>query len=479
MKRIMVLFFCICLMASLMAGCAEKSDPLDLSVSTTGDSGGEEPVTGSGPETEPPLPEVPAIVFDETIDNPIPGSGLTSQASLKMILYETSPGVFAGDGILETSENDSFGSMSKKTTITIQKYSFQDLKPGDTGQYSAFIFKDREESYGKGRGADMGAYITHTQCTRFMPAEYSFTLDGGQAVMTFNTLSATIEYFDFAFNGSYTTAPIISPDTGQLDGRCISVNSTFIESGKDYIRESRLMLTATLVSGLEYTGDFCAYGSGTGRPYIDEAANFTLEIFEEQAYKSAGGSLPGSFDAFGVIESSGGDYIVLIDGERAIVEDVSSDAVFTGELLPAAEADSKMKLANDSKRLMKHLYDNPYPSQYSRGGFAEVYNNKPPWYPDWLMPEPVGANYWGWRNISNITSAYTYEVSYGYHETMLPPDVFEAYKLFFEDLGGVEIYHDDRVGGGEQYALFYFSEGVFSFEVEIAKNMRAVNLIIV
>jgi len=469
MKKILALLLGACLLVSLTAGCSTESKPLNIAIPGTGttESGGSE--SGSAP----PLSEVRAIIFDE-VKNELGGDytgmpGAKGTTSLQLTLYETAPGVFTGNGILSVSMAMGFGGLASVSTTSMQRLFFQDLKPGG-GECTALTFTDAKTSMSMS-GEHMGAYTTHNLFTLISPIDCSFTLDGDPTVATLKI------GLHPAFSGSYEMVSPAAPRTDQLDGRCISVNSTYKESGKDYNRESRAMLTATLVSGLDYKGDFCAYGSGTGRPYIDEAVNFKLVPFEEQSYKSAGGSLPGSFDAFGVIKSSGGDYIVLIDDEWTLVEDVSSDAVFTGTLLPANEADGKMKLADDSKRLMKLLYDNPDPSQHGNKELPVDYFGKPAWYPDWLMPDPIGPS--GWFSTSMPKDQQFYKYVLGYEESASPWQTFSAYKSFYEDLGGVEIYSDDSEDtSSTNVGVFYYSEGVYSFEVTISAWVNRVMLTI-
>jgi len=382
MKRFTALLLITVLLFSL-TGC--NTQPV---INENGNA--ESPAGNSRPE----LPLVRAIVFDSTVDTPsmaYSGEGMQIEANmtLKLTLFETAPDVFVGEGIFDAPSK----MQMLTTTTTTQsrtRLTFQSVVPGEAGghtELSNIEYASRETSVGL--PFDYSLHIA-------LPTvfKYKLTVDGDAALM-----SVTLGNEELIFEGICTQLPPKKPTPrlDALDGRCIAVNSTFMESGKSHNHEYRAMLTAERTNGYEFAGELCVYGSGKAVTFADEAVRFTMQHFDEKAYREAGGALPGSFDAFGVINAAG-KYIVLLDGDTPLIEAVNSEAAFFGTLLPADQAGEAKRVAGESKQLMKTLYDGCGAAKFAEG--SPIIYEMPAWYPHWLIPKPIkGANDWGWGTL--------------------------------------------------------------------------------
>jgi hypothetical protein len=219
------------------------------------------------------------------------------------------------------------------------------------------------------------------------------------------------------------------------------------------------MLTASAAGG-EYAGNLCVYGEAQRMPFVDETVRFTLQPFDAQMYKDAGGSLPGSFDAFGV--PAGGRCIVLIDGERPLIEMTDSGMTFYGALIAENEAGEAQRIADETKQLMRTLYDGADKSKADIGKIPETLTGKPPWYPDWLLPKPDAPYGWIRTEMFNLQGFNRYQVKYT--EELLFYDIFENYAEQLSRLG-YENYTVCDPDWGE--GAIYFTKGVYSIMILI------------
>ena len=469
MKKVVSCFLIAALMFS-MFGCGSQSG-----ANGGGNSSGVNNGAGApGAETETPggkpapeLAPVPAIVFDTAIDDPIAaklGAGFAEgKATLKLTLYETAPGVYSGDGSLVRA-----ASMSAALTGSDNSYdmyyrlSFQDLKPGAAGRQTTPMFNIIDQRFFGFEGLGESLYDTRLRTNQMMPAEYKLTVEGDTARLYLNIM------YEFEFTGSLTEAAPKGPDPGKTAGRGISVNSTFYETGKSYNHEYRAMLTAT-ASGSDYTGELCVYGSGKDIPFVDEAVKFTLLPFDEKAYAGAGGNLPGGFDAFGVISASAGKFIVLLDGERPLIEPAGSNMVFYGSLIASGEAGGAQRAADESKQLMRQLYDNVDKTKCAAGSMPGYWYGVPPWYPGWLMPKPIKAYAWTRAEMMNEMGFNKYTVHY-----IEDGDPYTIIETYLEYLSGMEDFRENTPDGWEVYV--YFTKGVYDILIRLVSTPTGVDI---
>jgi len=429
------------------------------------------------PEDSPEPEKVRAIVFEETIDDPLiarmsGAPGVEGNVTLRLTLYETAPGVYTGDGMMErVTSMGGASEVVKNVSEIYYRLSFQDLKPGELGHGTTPVFNITDNTSVYGGDGDLGVWGIHVRSNQQMPTEYKLTLEGNTAQLYMKPSVENVG-FEFEFTGSVTVATAEKPNLDRINGRCISVNSTYYETGKDYNHEYRAMLTAVPTSDLEYTGDLCVHGSAKDIPFAEEAVVFTLKPFNAGEYQSAGGRLPGSFDAFGVINTSGGKFIVLMDGERPLIEAANSGILFYGSLISESEVAKARHMADETEQLMRAFYANPDPTKAGMGKTPTAWHGKAPWYPDWLMPEPIEPGSWLWYEMLNALGFNRYRAQYA--EGASIDEVFDNYSAQLSGYEGFEAYNP-----GGRDAVIYFTKGAYSVMITITVNTSTSSEIVV
>lgn len=193
---------------------------------------------------------------------------------------------------------------------------------------------------------------------------------------------------------------------------------------------------------------------------MDEAVRFTLQPFDTKAYKDAGGRLTGSYDAFDVIETSGGGYIVLIDGERPLIESVNRELIFYGALIPEGEASAARHLADETKQLTKTLYVGADKTKSLGNQTPKFWNGTPPWYPEWLIPALPGSDGWGWYEMFNELGFNRYRMQLNSED-----DFDDVLAFYAAQLSGYENF--DLADPGDRYASICFSKGIYNIMIVI------------
>lgn len=467
MKKLLAVMLLLALVLSLLAACG--SDKTEAAPGAGGKAvagrktqpGARENAGTENPVAESALPPIPAIVFDETVADPflekvgnMPGAEGT--ATLSLTLLETSPGVYTGDGALIRKTK----MQARDTVMTSDIYyrlSFQELKTGEASRCIAAAFNVTDQSGPFDTG--LSVYNTHVRATQLKEAEFLLTVDGD---------AARLAGFECEFSGGVTQSPPVNPSFGSLTGRALCINGTFYESGKSYNHEYRATLTAA-ASGSEYAGDLFVYSSDESFTPVDQAVRFTLQPFDAKAYKDAGGRLTGGFDAFGVIDASGGNYIVLLDGERPLIESVNRELVFYGAFIPEDEAEAAKHRADETKQLTKTLYDGADKTKSTGNQTPQFWSGTPPWYPEWLIPALPGSYGWGWYEMFNEQGFNRYRMQ------LTAEDFFDAVLDFYtSQLSGCDNY--DFADTGDGYASICFSKGIYNIMVVIMPAGRFVDV---
>jgi len=431
MKRILSFLVLFPVLLSSLAACSKGTEVLDrsnmpkqgsiVSLETLDDPS--EPDVSELPfsEGEENLQPVRAIVFEETIADPLvalmgDAVAFDGTAAISLMLFEDSPDTFGGTGILRRHIEVHLG--DRTATDSQYRLVFSELKPGNTLQAISLTQVNAEQSIPAGT-PELGAWNTQLFSTRQIPVECILSLDGDAAQM-----HVKIENFEYAFSGK---SILLSPQkpASVFAGRAISINSTFFEHGKPYNHEYRAMLTASQDSGGGYSGNLCVYGSGKDIPFVDENVSFTLNPFDEAAYKQAGGMLPGSFDAFAVLPCG---YFILMDGDRPLLEAANTGIAFYGLLIDVALANEAQLVAIESKQLMRILYDGCDRTKYDLSGTPNYWSGKPAWYPD-LLPTPykLKAGSQRWTEMSNIMGYNVYTAYYEEEGSEIIDSVLDSY----------------------------------------------------
>jgi len=439
----------VLLVTTILAGCgSQPADNENAPVDTvlTEESPGE--------SSEQELFPSGDIVFDDTIKDPLAammGGGAEGEATIKLTLYETGPGVYSGDGMMvRTTSTGGVSGGSKNASEVYYRLSFHDIRANDSDRcvISMFSVTDSSNVFGS-EDRELGAWDIHMRSNQKMPSEYQLAVKGDSARLFINT------GIGFEFTGSITQDVPVKPGPDRSKESCISVNSIFYETGNTYNHEYRAMLTATGTGDSEYSGALCVHGSGEEIPFIDEDVVFSLQDFDRKTYEAAGGVLPGSFNSFGVIGTPVGDYILLLDGERPLIEPAGSDMVFYGTFIEEDGAEEARRIAEETKQLMQSLYNDPDPTKSGFTDTPEEWSGKAPWYPDWLMPLPISASDWYWHEMMNELGYSKYRAQY--KEDASIEKVFENYT---QQLSGYERFKAYDPGGGD--AAVYFVKGSYS-----------------
>jgi hypothetical protein len=451
--------------------------------SSTGQPSASTPgTTEEATHTEPPM--VKAIVFDDTIEGDDTFSGIEGSRmsqTLRLILFEISPGVYEGEGTF-TKQQYSPGHPSLRDVITIDYFTsidsmkylyFPDMKPGESTGCNKFNWSEYTEKqtarvmksdyYNTPGDNYFGTLNTKSNLIWAKPdtEEYTLSFDGDAAQFR-------VKYEDVVFHGTIAELPPVKPDRrlDRLDGKCVSINSAYMERDKKVNYEYRAMLTAKQTQSYEYTGDLCVRSMGNSIPLVDELVSFTLKPFDEQAYKNSGGYLPFIFDAYGVIETSKGKYIVLTDNDRVLIHPANSVYTFIGEFVPESRFEEERRVAGETKEMLKFLYiDYDYFNSNFRDTDGSSYysNSLPAWYPSSFMPEPYGFTYEGhWWNpwgvndpssnfLTNFLTNFTYYANYRenysfhiYNDGWNNSKVYETYASQLSGYDGYEEYLFER-----------------------------------
>jgi hypothetical protein len=233
---------------------------------------------------------------------------------------------------------------------------------------------------------------------------------------------------------------------------------------------------------------------------VYEPISFTLKPFDEQAYKDAGGVVPYTsyiFDAFGVIETSKGKYLLLTDNDRVLIHPADSSYTFFGRLLPESQFEEEKRIAAETKEILKFLYiDFDYFNSKVRHSDGSSYygNSLPAWYPSSFMPEPYGSTYEGlWRNpwgVHDPSSGYfknfeywaKYRENYSFHYYNDEWNDDAVYKSYASQLSGYDGYVEYTfIEDGDYYETdnyrsyahafcIYYKIGAYSVRLIIEQN---------
>ena len=459
MKKPIISVLCL-LLAIILSSCALTAPPKDGGVPA-----GQETAASSAPS----LPPVRAVVFDTTIDDPVQaslqGGGATdkvdNKASLKLTLYETAPGVFEGEGTYGRTFDNQLPYHKWRGGCYYRTGSIS-LKSGDSTQTTMPARADWHDETGVFANPELGVFVYDKNYNLRDSFGLTLSIDGDVAKLTFSPDSALAPS---TFEGKVTElSPAVENAvfTAPTD-KMIYINSTFRPAGNGY--ERRAILTAEPSPDGTFAGKLCVYAAGNQMPYSDDTVTFKLSAFDEAAYQDAGGKLTGKFGAYGVVQGANAGYIVLMDGDKPLIEAVDGDLTFYGSLIPLDQAEAAKHEAEETKPLMKTLYDGTRPSgdvtDYAKqfkgkdmtdpavqkalrdavGGMLAM--SKPAWYPGWLMPKPMAAD----NYAENKSSAAMPFIEYicQYDEAPTVDKVFADYSKQLSGQEGFAARHDSSL----------------------------------
>jgi hypothetical protein len=411
---------------------------------------------------------VKAIVFEGTYDIPDDDYTITTEETIKFTLYETSPGVYSGGGYnnMLLKFEDEHQDFWYDVYMT-WRYDFPNMEHGKTIQSASNFYA---EDYQRQRPR-FTMTILYDWCYRYVqvrtPEDCTLYIDGNTARLIISSWGETS-----AYEGKLTELPLPAPDITLLDGNCISINSVFSENtyyhAKDASRilEYRAFLTAKKTDRYNYSGHLTIYGTGDSVANVDDDVRFTMEPFNAGAYRNAGGSLPYTFEAYGVIQTSAGKFIILADEHGVLLEFVGSGIVFGGNLLPETQYEHELRIAEDTKPLAHVLYEGMktvVPVEYAQ--WAEGY---PPIHPKDFLPPPLEPpTFWQYDDLEAITPCHRW-FSLSYNQLNTPPWVLiEAWTQQLSGYDDFEYEWYSHSAVDKDYCFILYKIGTYSFAIQL------------
>ena len=411
------------------------------------------------PSAAPTTTLVRAVVFDTTLNDIPPdmpdAASLKSDDTLKMTLYETSPGVFEGEGVNIVDTGSISGTTVDTSLIYYYRIPHIKLTLGVAGELETRNWYEGSMTEYDGYSWDskLGSTTHPMYITMYpdYPSTALLTVDGDSAKFTMSGNGA-----DTVYDGKCVQLPL--PDSTVISlpaEKNISINTIYKESNQPLNHEYRAMLTAS-PSDNGYSGNLFVYGDGNAIPFCDEAVTFTLSPFDQNTYKAAGGVFPGPYDAMGVIHASVGDYIVLLDGDWPLLEPAGQKMAFYGHMIADGDMAEAERVADDSKELCKMLYDGTKIKDDS----DTIIDGIPAWYPAWLMPKPGVAEGYCYHTSFNSTQVNDYQFQYT-EDSRLPDEVMPDYTAQLAGYDSLESFLD----GDTDFGLIRFQKGVFTVKI--------------
>ncbi|SDM93423.1 hypothetical protein [Acetanaerobacterium elongatum] len=338
------LILSICILCASCGGSRAVSSPSSAQ-STAVSSASFAAESSSAPET---TAAVKGIVFKQTIDDP-QAATMNAKGSTDVIdltLIQTAPNVYEGHGTITRNI-----SIPDKSCILNQQYIYRTgllrAEPGKEQKLTLTceLLEDKDMQTLMGTDAPIRMVNHKEGSAQLKDTPVLLQLMGEKATLT-------VKLHDKAtlvFEGSVTNTVPPSADTAAPAGT-LYINSLWSDAVSGGSGDYTAILLASQKTDKSYFGKLTVMGSGDTLKAADETVTFTLNAFDAAAYKEAGGKLSDTFTQMGVIKAGGENYIVLLDGQQALLEPAGQGVVFFGRLCsdaPAAlqnEADKTMRI---------------------------------------------------------------------------------------------------------------------------------------
>ncbi len=486
MKKHFILLTMLLCLSMLISACGKDES------ATAGILSAVSPTRTSPSSSEP---NVPKIVFHDTIDDPqgeylnsLGGGGSETKGTtrLDLVLYETAPNVFEGCGVMSRSVNIA----QVEAGGSSQKYVYR------TGRI-------RAESGKEGRIALIG-WLNNDSSLPAMIPEAPFDLmihknatlrqEGLPLLLTLNGNQASLsiklhDHAEFVFGGELTSMAAESPVGRPSDPkRLIYVNimwSSSFSGGADGGEYTAILLASP--KGEAYSGQLSVQGTGNALGAVNEAVTFSFEQFDAAAYQKAGGQMDDQFASMSVLHVTSGNYILLLDSDQVILEAAGKRMYFCGNLPFASESGNLQNEAAKTGEMLSYLYRQKNGTEASLpdySGLKDMDLNKPEdmqklidaseklnamisnqeapaWYPEGLIPIVNFSEYDGFNTIPPVAELMFKIYNTGYCELEDFEDLVEPYRRV---LSGYDNYHeyfnyDDLEG------VFLFTMGKYTVQV--------------
>ncbi|MDP4153557.1 MAG: hypothetical protein Q8865_09005 [Bacillota bacterium] len=444
---------------------------------------------------------IPKIVFCDTIDDPeaehlntLGSSKTTGTVKLELTLNETKPNVFEGYGIMTRNLNvqDSESSSNQKY---IYRTGLIQAAPDKEGMITltGSITEDRSTEtmlLDAPFRLDINKDGTLQQKTSFV-----LKLDGENASLTIKLH----DYANFVFNGKLTK-DTSEPSAGKSlePGSLIYINSLWPKSLSGGGEYTAILLASHDVGKNSYSGQLSISGNGNDLNNISEKVTFSIGAFDSTEYRKLGGKLSDKFAQMAALHTSGGDYILLLDGEQLVLEPIGKNIYFCGSLHSNSEDAALQNEADKTKKMLSYLYRQKYgASSYDYSEFKGLNpndpedmkklmnlsedfkdmvssdKNAPAWYPDDLIPSVNFSTDDGYNTIqpSDELLFKIYNTQYCENEDF--KDLVEPYRAALSCYDDYKEFVDYQKNEG----VFLFAMGKYRIQVFLAQsNLKISNV---
>ena len=437
----------------------------------------------------------PKIVFHDTIADPQGeylnelgggGSETSGTTDLDLVLYEKAPNVFEGYGVMSRSVNIAQGEAGGCT----QKYVYR------TGLIRAEVGKEGSVTLTGGLSYDSSIetmiseapfdVVVHKYATLRQEAlPLVLTLNGNKASLSIKLH----EHAEFVFSGEMTSESVESPvgrpsDPENLIYVCSMWSGPF-SGGADSGEYTAILLAAPKAGS--YSGQLSVQGTGSVLGAVNEAITFSFEPFDAAAYQNAGGQLDDRFTSMSVLQTAGGTYILLLDGDQVILEAAGKGVYFVGRLPSVSESAALQNEAEKTGKMLSYLYRQKSGTETSLPDYSGLKNldpnnpedlqklmeaseemsamitnqNAPAWYPEGLIPIVNFSPDDGFNTIPSADGLLFRIYNTQYCESEDFEDLVEPYRSALSGYDGYQEYlnHDALEG------IFLFTMGEYTVQV--------------
>lgn len=126
-----------------------------------------------------------------------------------------------------------------------------------------------------------------------------------------------------------------------------------------------------------YSGQFSIKGNGSVLSSVNEAVTFSFKPFDTAAYKDAGGQLKDCFASMSVLQTAGGTYILLLDGDQVVLEATGKVVCFCGSLPSTSEYSTLQNEAAKTRKMLSYLYRQKSNAEASLPDYSGLKNLDP------------------------------------------------------------------------------------------------------
>lgn len=443
---------------------------------------------------------VPKIVFHDTIDDPQAeylttlgesgGTAASGTVTLDLSLEETESGVFEGCGVM-TRHLKIRGEDGVSDQTYVSRTGMLHTEAGQEGQLTltGWLTEGREFPAVLS-DAPFSVVIQKDGTLQQKGIPFLLQVEGDQASLSIHLH----DHASFEFHGTMTSESAASPEHSADPDSLFYINSLWngAFSGSESGDYTAILLASPAADGSGYSGRFSVQGTGDALADAEETVTFSLEPFDDAEYKAWGGTLTDRFAQMGLLRTSGGDYILLLDGDQLLLEAAGKEIYFGGALRSNSESAALENEADKTRQLLSSLcrqkggtYDqfpdysgladlDPNDPDYQEKltqiseEMQEVFqqDGAPAWYPEGLIPQVNYASEFGYGTMppQEALCFPTYQTAYSEEEDF--EDLIGPYQ---SALRGYDNYQE-YINSDNLQALFLFTMGKYQFQVLLEQS---------